>query len=124
MSAALPREPEFDESWRFEQKEWLDALDDVLEMRGGEEAKALLLNLQQHLSRQGGGDDGGRPQHAPTRTPSTSKTQPQYPGDIELETRSRSNIIRWNAVAMVLQAFDSGSGRGRPHRPRTCPRPP
>ena len=110
MSAALPREPEFDESWRFEQKEWLDALDDVLEMRGGEEAKALLLNLQQHLSRQGVVMTEAA-LNTPYKNTIDLKDQPQYPGDIELETRL-ANIIRWNAVAMVLQAFDSGSGVG------------
>ena len=110
MSAALPKEPEFDESWRFERKEWLDALDDVLEMRGEEGAKALLLNLQQHLSRQGVVLTEAA-LNTPYKNTIDLKDQPQYPGDIELETRL-ANIIRWNAVAMVLQAFDSGSGVG------------
>ena len=110
MSAALPKEPAFDESWRFERKEWLDALDDVLEMRGEEGAKALLLNLQQHLSRQGVVLTEAA-LNTPYKNTIDLKDQPQYPGDIELETRL-ANIIRWNAVAMVLQAFDSGSGVG------------
>ena len=110
MSAAQPKEPEFDESWRFERKEWLDALDDVLEMRGEEGAKALLLNLQQHLSRQGVVLTEAA-LNTPYKNTIDLKDQPQYPGDIELETRL-ANIIRWNAVAMVLQAFDSGSGVG------------
>ncbi len=37
--------------------------------------------------------------------------QPQYPGDIELEKRIE-NINRWNAMAMVLQAQDAGTGVG------------
>ena len=110
MPAAPPKEPEFDESWRFEQKEWLDALNDVLEMRGGEEAKALLANLQQHLSRQGVVMTEAA-LNTPYKNTIDLKDQPQYPGDVELETRL-ANIIRWNAVAMVLQAFDSGSGVG------------
>ena len=40
-----------------------------------------------------------------------SATSPPIPGNIELERRIE-NIIRWNAVAMVLQAYDSGSGVG------------
>ena len=37
--------------------------------------------------------------------------QPAYPGDIELEQRIE-DIHRWNAMAMVLQAHDSGTGVG------------
>lgn len=37
--------------------------------------------------------------------------QPQYPGDIALEKRIE-NINRWNAMAMVLQAQDAGTGVG------------
>ena len=37
--------------------------------------------------------------------------EPQYPGNIELEERIE-NIIRWNAVAMVLQGQDQGTGVG------------
>ena len=37
--------------------------------------------------------------------------QPIYPGDIELEKRIE-NIVRWNAMAMVLRAQDDGTGVG------------
>ena len=37
--------------------------------------------------------------------------QPNYPGDLELEKRIE-NILRWNAMAMVLQGQDNGSGVG------------
>jgi pyruvate dehydrogenase E1 component len=37
--------------------------------------------------------------------------QPPYPGNLELERRIE-NIVRWNAMAMVLQAQDAGSGVG------------
>ncbi|GIT33715.1 MAG: hypothetical protein Ct9H300mP4_00340 [Gammaproteobacteria bacterium] len=37
--------------------------------------------------------------------------QPDYPGDIQMEKRIE-NIIRWNAMAMVLRANDNGSGVG------------
>ena len=39
------------------------------------------------------------------------EAQPAYPGNLELEQRIE-NIIRWNAVAMVLQAQDQGAGLG------------
>ena len=110
MSAALPQDQETDHGWRLEQREWLEALGDVLEHRGEHEAKALLLNLQHYLSRQGVVLTEAA-LNTPYKNTIDLKDQPQYPGNIELETRI-ANIIRWNAVAMVLQAFDSGSGVG------------
>ena len=37
--------------------------------------------------------------------------QPEYPGDIELETRLQ-NIIQWNAMAMVVKANRENDGIG------------
>ena len=37
--------------------------------------------------------------------------QSVYPGDVQIEKRIE-NILRWNAMAMVVQAYDSGSGVG------------
>lgn len=37
--------------------------------------------------------------------------QPEYPGDMDMEKRIE-NLIRWNALAMVLQGVDSGDGLG------------
>ena len=99
-----------DDDWRLEQQEWFEALDDVLENRGEEETRALLLGLQQRLSRQGVVLTEAA-LNTPYKNTIDLKDQPEYPGDIELETRI-GNVIRWNAVAMVLQAFDSGSGVG------------
>ena len=50
------------------------------------------------------------------------KDQPQYPGDIDLETRL-ANIIRWNAVAMVLRRSTAAPAWAATS-PRICPRPP
>ena len=101
---------QFDDGWGFEQDEWVEALDDVLANRGEEETRALLMKLQQHLSRKGVVLTEAA-LNTPYKNTIDVKDQPQYPGDVELETRI-GNIIRWNAVAMVLQAFDSGSGVG------------
>ena len=110
MSATLQPDQETDEAWRLEQREWLEALGDVLDIRGEQAAKTLLLSLQHHLSRQGVVlTDAAL--NTPYKNTIDLKDQPHYPGDIELEIRI-ANIIRWNAVAMVLQAFDSGSGVG------------
>lgn len=103
-------EPRIDNEWLAEQEEWFDALADVLKHRGPDEAKALLVKLQQQLSR-----GGVVLTQAALNTDYVNTIdvgdEPGYPGDIEMETRI-GRIIRWNAVAMVLQAYDSGSGVG------------
>ena len=110
MPATPHSDRPIDDEWRLEQQEWFEALDDVLENRGEEETRTLLLGLQQRLSRQGVVLTEAA-LNTPYKNTIDLKDQPEYPGDIELETRI-GNVIRWNAVAMVLQAFDSGSGVG------------
>ena len=96
--------------WLAEQEEWLEAMDDVLTHRGGAQAKALMAKLGAHLSHRGLVlTDAAL--NTPYKNTIDVRDQPQYPGNVELE-QQLGNIIRWNAVAMVLQAFDSGSGVG------------
>ncbi|MEM8767729.1 MAG: pyruvate dehydrogenase (acetyl-transferring), homodimeric type, partial [Pseudomonadota bacterium] len=90
--------------------EWLDAMDDVLKERGAEGARELMRALQAHLSHRGLVLTEAA-LNTPYKNTIDVREQPRYPGNIELETRI-GNIIRWNAVAMVLQAYDSGSGVG------------
>jgi len=99
-----------DASWDQEVEEWLESIDDVLTEHGAEGAVALLQKLQSHLSHRGLVlTDAAL--NTPYKNTIDVREQPRYPGNIELETRI-GNIIRWNAVAMVLQAYDSGSGVG------------
>ena len=99
-----------DDDWEFEQQEWIEALAGVLSERGGEGAKKLMSRLQHELSRAGVVlTDAAL--NTPYKNTIPLSDQPPYPGDIELETRIE-NILRWNAAAMVLQAYDSGSGVG------------
>ena len=96
--------------WELEQQEWIDALADVVDERGGEQAKSLLARLQHELSHKGIVlTDAAL--NTPYRNTIPLADQPPYPGDIDLEARLE-NILRWNAAAMVLQAYDSGSGVG------------
>ena len=96
--------------WELEQREWVEALGGVLGERGGEGAKALLARLQHALSQQGVVlTDAAL--NTPYKNTIALAEQPAYPGDIDLEARIE-NILRWNAAAMVLQAYDSGSGVG------------
>ncbi len=96
--------------WTLEQQEWVEALADVVAERGSDGARALLTRLQHALSQQGIVlTDAAL--NTPYKNTISLADQPAYPGDIELETRIE-NILRWNAAAMVLQGYDSGSGVG------------
>ena len=90
--------------------EWLEALADVLREEGADAARTLLAKLEDTLSRQGVVMTGAV-LNTPYKNTIDLRDQPAYPGDVALEARIE-NIIRWNAVAMVLQAYDSGSGVG------------
>ena len=111
--AAHPREPtEIDpfgsEDW-LETHDWVDSLRDVQRRRGPERVSELLRELQIEA------------QHSGVALPVTSQTpyvntippelQPPYPGDRELERRIKS-VIRWNAMAMVVEANQKASGIG------------
>jgi len=111
MSSTAPVPPESRrDDWPEERQEWLEAIDDVLRNRGPDEVRDLLTALQAHLSQRGLIFTGAA-LNTPYKNTIDLKDQPPYPGDIELETRI-GNLIRWNAAAMVLQAYDSGSGVG------------
>ena len=99
-----------EDEWELEQQEWLEALANVLRERGEEPAKLLLTRLQHQLSGQGVTlTDAAL--NTPYKNSIPVADEPSYPGNIDLEARIE-NILRWNAVAMVLQAYDSGSGVG------------
>ena len=102
--------PQIAEDWEAEQREWLEALSGVLQERGGEHAKSLLARLQHELSQKGVVLTEAA-LNTPYKNTIPLASQPPYPGDIELESRVE-DILRWNAAAMVLQAYDSGSGVG------------
>ena len=96
--------------WEQEQREWIEALAGVLDERGGDNAKALLSRLQRELSQHGVVlTDAAL--NTPYKNTIPLAEQPPYPGDIDVEARIE-DILRWNAAAMVLQAYDSGSGVG------------
>ncbi len=110
MNGSAARRSEAEDLWAEEVQEWLDAFESLLREQGDERAQELLRRLQQEASRA-----GLVLPEAALNTPYVNtipvRAQPRYPGDIALEQRLE-NLIRWNAAAMVLQAFDSGSGVG------------
>jgi pyruvate dehydrogenase E1 component len=84
-----------------ETREWLEAFDALVESQGRERATFLLRKLLDHA----------RVRRVPLppvlNTPYKNSValahQPQFPGNLELESRV-SAIVRWNALAMVVRA--------------------
>ena len=84
-----------------ETREWLEAFDALVEAEGRERATFLLRKLLDHA----------RARRVPLppvlNTPYKNSIalahQPQFPGNLELESRI-SSIVRWNALAMVVRA--------------------
>ena len=94
----------------LEEREWTESLDYVYRTYGAQGAQELLRVLLGHAT-----SIGVPINEAPLNTAYVNTIplleQPPYPGDIELEKRIE-NLIRWNAMAMVLQAADAGHGVG------------
>lgn len=101
---------ELEQSMAEDNREWLESLDYIQQAFGPAGVRVILRNLQNHAL-----ESGVTLNEATLNTPYINTIppvkQPVYPGDIELEKRIE-NIVRWNAMAMVLQAYDSGSGVG------------
>jgi pyruvate dehydrogenase E1 component len=84
-----------------ETREWLEAFDALVRAEGRERATFLLRRLLDHA----------RVRRVPLppvlNTPYKNSIalahQPQFPGNLELESRL-SSIVRWNALAMVVRA--------------------
>src|SRR3954453_17546397 len=92
-----------------ETREWLDALESVLQVGGVERAQFLLPQLKNKAVRRG------------VRPPFTANTpyintipvnrQPLFRANRELERRIK-NWVRWNAMTMVVQANKSDGTLG------------
>ncbi|WP_440996750.1 pyruvate dehydrogenase (acetyl-transferring), homodimeric type [Arhodomonas sp. SL1] len=92
-----------------ETQEWLEALEAVLEYEGTDRAHFLLEALVDKARRRG----GQLPFKATTAYQNTIPPQHEEksPGDAALEWRIRS-LLRWNAMAMVVQANKDREGIG------------
>jgi len=89
--------------------EWVESIDSVLRTTGPERAQFLLNQMVDHARRSGA--------YLPFR-PNTAYLntiplwqQPEYPGDRAIERRLEA-YIRWNAMAMVVQANRQSSEYG------------
>ena len=92
-----------------ETAEWLEALDSVFHSQGGERAHYLIERLIDRARRSG----AHLPYTATTAYLNTipAAEEPPMPGEPGLEHRIRS-IVRWNALAMVVQANRESSELG------------
>jgi pyruvate dehydrogenase E1 component len=92
-----------------ETQEWLEALDAVVASDGAARASQLIERVMERGRRVG----APPPDQGPTPYVNTIPKQLEtaFPGDLELEHRIRS-AIRWNAMAMVLQANKESSELG------------
>jgi pyruvate dehydrogenase E1 component len=92
-----------------ETREWLDALEALVEAEGPERATFILRKLL----------DRARALRVPMppvlNTPYCNtiplSDQPQYPGNLDIESRI-SGLVRWNALAMVVRANKKASELG------------
>ncbi len=92
-----------------ETREWLASIDSVLRTEGPQRAHYLLERLIDH-TRRSGAYLPFRPNTAYVNTIAAT-AQPEYPGDRALERRIEA-YIRWNAMAMVVQANRKSSEYG------------
>ena len=99
----------YDDIDPVETSEWLESIDSVLKQHGPERAH-FLLNRVIDFARRSGAYLPYSPNTAYLNTIATGR-QPEYPGDRSLERRIEA-YIRWNAMAMVVQANKENSEFG------------
>jgi pyruvate dehydrogenase E1 component len=93
----------------IETREWLESIDSVLGQHGPERAH-FLLNKMIDFARRSGAYLPYSPNTAYLNTIAAGR-QPEYPGDRTIERRLEA-YIRWNAMAMVVQANRKNSEFG------------
>jgi len=102
-------EPKDQDQDPIETSEWLEAIDSVIREEGIDRARFLLERLSERATR------NGLPLPyafvTPYRNTIPVNEEAKMPGDLFLERRIRS-LIRWNALAMVVRANQSGDDLG------------
>ncbi|MEP3208167.1 MAG: pyruvate dehydrogenase (acetyl-transferring), homodimeric type [Maribacter sp.] len=99
-----------DQEWQEELQEWIASIEEVIEDQGDEQAADLIRELRALAIRKGV-KLAGEALNSPYINTISARHQPPYPGDTVIENKIE-NINRWNAMAMVLQGYDSGEGVG------------
>ena len=99
----------FDDVDPDETREWLESIDSVLRTHGAERAHYLLERVID-FTRRSGAYLPFKPNTAYVNTISPGQEK-EYPGDRAIERRIEA-YIRWNAMAMVVQANRQSSEYG------------
>ena len=84
-----------------ETREWLEALDDIVQSEGTEKASFILSKLAERLTQKGTIPSFNLT--TPFRNTIPLNEEARMPGELFMERKIRS-YIRWNALAMVLRA--------------------
>jgi pyruvate dehydrogenase E1 component len=93
-----------------DKREWLEAIENIFDAYGSAGVNHILESLASWRSENQIKANSVSVNSPYLNTISLSE-QPAYPGDLDVEQRLE-NILRWNAMAMVLQGQDSGAGVG------------
>jgi pyruvate dehydrogenase E1 component len=93
--------PKLEDLDPVETQEWLESIDSVLKTHGAERAHFILERLIDY-TRRSGAYLPFKPNTAYVNSIPTGR-EPEYPGNRALERRNEA-YIRWNAMAMVVQA--------------------
>jgi pyruvate dehydrogenase E1 component len=101
--------PKLEDLDPVETQEWLESIDSVLKQHGPERAHFILERLIDY-TRRSGAYLPFKPNTAYVNTIPTGR-EPEYPGNRALERRIEA-YIRWNAMAMVVQANRMSSEYG------------
>jgi len=105
----MTQQSPFEDIDPVETQEWLESIDSVMRARGPQRAHFLLEKLVD-FTRRSGAYLPFKPNTAYLNTISKAQ-EPEYPGDRSLERRNEA-YIRWNALAMVVQANRTNSEYG------------
>src|ERR1700729_4128745 len=105
----MTQQSPFEDIDPVETQEWLESIDSVMRAQGPERAHFLLEKLVD-FTRRSGAYLPFKPNTAYLNTISKAQ-EPEYPGDRSLERRNEA-YLRWNALAMVVQANRTNSEYG------------
>ncbi len=95
--------------YQFENKEWLDSIDYIITHEGPERAGEIFHLIQKRISEQGIFPE--KSLNTPYLNTVHKNKEVEFPGNREIERKIKS-LIRWNAMAMVVQANKKSEGIG------------
>ncbi|MDA3853928.1 MAG: pyruvate dehydrogenase (acetyl-transferring), homodimeric type, partial [Bacteroidales bacterium] len=95
--------------YEFENKEWIDSLEYIIRNESPERVQDLIERLQNHAQKKG--ISSTLKMNTPYINTIPLHQEVAYPGDVALEQKIE-NVIRWNAMAMVVKANKASDGIG------------